>query len=88
MYLLNYSVLGIIMLMATLTELCITPTHTPMALPFKKRVLIIEDDQEIRKSFTLIVNSSPRFVVINAYPTCEEAVKNLMHDKPEIINGY
>ena len=38
-----------------------------MALPFKKRVLIVEDDQEIRNSFSLIVNSSQKFMVINAY---------------------
>ena len=56
-----------------------------MALPFKKRVLIIEDDSEIRNSFILIVNSSQRFVAVKAYASCEEAIKNLMYDKPEII---
>jgi DNA-binding NarL/FixJ family response regulator len=56
-----------------------------MALPFKKRVLIIEDDQEIRNSFVLIVNSSQRFVVVNSYSNCEAAIKNLLYDKPEII---
>lgn len=56
-----------------------------MALPFKKRVLIVEDDEEIRNSFTLIVNSSQKFMVINAYKSCEEAISNLLRDKPEII---
>lgn len=56
-----------------------------MALPFKKRVLIVEDDSEIQKSFMLIVNSSQRFVAINAYSNCEEAIKNLAHDRPEIV---
>lgn len=56
-----------------------------MALPFKKRVLIVEDDPEIRNSFILIVNSSQRFIAVKAYATCEEAIKNLMYDKPEII---
>ncbi|MDH4089054.1 MAG: response regulator transcription factor [Cyclobacteriaceae bacterium] len=55
-----------------------------MALPFKKRVIIVEDDQEIRSSFTLIVNSSDKFVVVNAYGSCEEAIANLSRDKPEI----
>ncbi len=55
-----------------------------MALPFKKRVIIIEDDQEIRNSFTLIVNSSDKFAVVNAYGSCEEAIANLSRDKPEI----
>lgn len=56
-----------------------------MALPFKKRVLIVEDDSEIRNSFVLIVNSSQRFMVVNSYASCEEAIKNLTYDKPEII---
>lgn len=56
-----------------------------MALPFKKRVLIVEDDQEIRNSFSLIVNSSQKFIVINAYGSCEEAIDHLNRDRPEII---
>ena len=56
-----------------------------MALPFKKRVLIVEDDLEIRNSFSLIVNSSQKFTVTNAYSNCEDAIDNLNRDKPEII---
>ena len=53
-----------------------------MGLPFKKRVMIVEDDQEIRNSFTLIVNSSQKFMVVNAYGTAEDAIANLNRDKP------
>jgi len=56
-----------------------------MALPFKKRVMIVEDDQEIRNSFSLIVNSSQRFTVVGAYGDCEEAINSLNRDKPEIV---
>ncbi|HZX74923.1 MAG TPA: response regulator transcription factor [Cyclobacteriaceae bacterium] len=56
-----------------------------MADIIKKRVLIIEDDKEIRNSFLLIVNSSEQFSVVNAYGSCEEAIKHLNHDKPDII---
>lgn len=51
----------------------------------KKRVVIVEDDQEIRESFTLIVNSSQRFIVVHAYGNCEDAVAALNRDKPEIV---
>lgn len=56
-----------------------------MASPFKKRVLIVEDDSEIRNSFSLIVNSSPKFFVVNSYSSCEEAIKHLNSDKPDIV---
>lgn len=47
--------------------------------------MIVEDDQEIRNSFSLIVNSSQRFMVVGAYGDCEEAINNLNRDKPEIV---
>ena len=56
-----------------------------MQSPFKKRVMIVEDDQEIRNSFNLIVNSSQRFVVVGAYGNCEDAINNLNKEKPEIV---
>src|SRR5690606_35122398 len=46
---------------------------------------IVEDDQEIRNSFSLIVNSSQKFMVVNAYSNCEDAIDSLHRDKPEII---
>lgn len=51
----------------------------------KKRVLIVEDDAEIRNSFVLIVNSSEKFGVVNAYGSCEEAIKHLGADKPDYV---
>jgi DNA-binding NarL/FixJ family response regulator len=56
-----------------------------MALPFKKRVLVVEDDAEIRNSFSLIVNSSQKFMVVSAYGKCEEAIEHLHKDRPEIV---
>ena len=56
-----------------------------MNSPFKKRVLIVEDDPEIRNSFSLIVNSSQKFYVVNAYGSCEEAIKQLNNDRPDIV---
>lgn len=56
-----------------------------MSVPFKKRVLIVEDDAEIRNSFSLIVNSSPRFTVVSTYGSCEETIKHLNLDKPDIV---
>lgn len=52
---------------------------------FKKRVVIIEDDQEIRNSFSLIVNSSQNFIVISTYSNCEDAIRHLHSDRPNYV---
>lgn len=51
----------------------------------KKRVLIIEDDPEIRSSFAMIVDSSQKFTVVSSYSNCEDAIKHLHTDKPDIV---
>src|SRR2546421_8769581 len=56
-----------------------------MSNEIKKRVLIVEDDKEIRNSFIVIVNSSAQFSVVNGYGSCEEAIKHLNTDKPDIV---
>jgi len=50
-----------------------------------KKVLIIEDDEEIRNSFSLIVNSSEKFTVVNAYGSGESAISNIAKDQPDIV---
>lgn len=56
-----------------------------MSTESKKRVLVIEDDPEIRSSFAMIVNSSQKFTVVNSYSNCEDAIKHLHTDKPDIV---
>jgi DNA-binding NarL/FixJ family response regulator len=56
-----------------------------MTEEIKKRVLIVEDDKEIRNSFSVIVNSSPKFFVVSSYGSCEEAIKHMNSDKPDIV---
>ena len=51
----------------------------------KKRVLIIEDDPEIRSSFAMIVDSSQKFTVVNSYSNCEDAIKHINSDRPDIV---
>ncbi len=56
-----------------------------MTEEIKKRVLIVEDDKEIRNSFAVIVNSSPKFFVVSSYGSCEEAIKHMNNDKPDLV---
>lgn len=54
-------------------------------LPGKKRVVIIEDDNAIRESYKLIINSSTQFTVLADYDNCEDAIRDLNRTKPDII---
>lgn len=48
-------------------------------------VVIIEDDETIRNGFTYLINASPSYKVINAYPNAEKAIAQLAADKPHVI---
>jgi DNA-binding NarL/FixJ family response regulator len=52
---------------------------------FRKRIVIVEDNQTIRDCFAIIINSVPRYAVINSYDYAENCIKNLAMDKPQII---
>lgn len=49
------------------------------------RIVIIEDNQQIREAFTLLLNLRDDFSVVNSYSNCEEAIKNIEDDAPQII---
>jgi DNA-binding NarL/FixJ family response regulator len=49
------------------------------------RIVIIEDNKEIRESFSLLVESLSKHTLIAAYDNCEDAIKNIQTDKPELI---
>lgn len=54
-------------------------------MAFSKKVFIVEDDKELRKSFTHIVNNADKFVVIGSYANAEDAINDIARKKPEII---
>ena len=49
------------------------------------RVVIVEDDDVIRQSFVSLISSSDKFLCIADYNFCEDAIKNLVTDSPQII---
>jgi len=52
---------------------------------FKKKIIIIEDNEKISQGYTLLINSTNRYVVEASYLNCEDALKNLKNIKPDII---
>ena len=51
----------------------------------KKRIVIIEDNAAIRKGFCDILETIPRYEVINQYGNAEDALANLTLDKPDVV---
>ena len=56
-----------------------------MLLSLKRRVFIIEDDKELRSSFTHIVSGSDKFIPVGSFRTAEEAIQEIASKKPDII---
>ncbi|HSJ68760.1 MAG TPA: response regulator transcription factor [Anditalea sp.] len=52
---------------------------------FIKRIVIIEDDSDLKECYKLILKSVDKYQFVNAYESCEEAFPNLSKDKPNII---
>jgi DNA-binding NarL/FixJ family response regulator len=49
------------------------------------RVVIVEDDQIIREGFANLIDESEKYICIAHYDICEDAIKNLAKDDPQII---
>ncbi|MBW3470284.1 response regulator transcription factor [Arthrospiribacter ruber] len=52
---------------------------------FHKRIVIIEDDYELRECYKLIIKSVDRYHFVNSYENCEQAFPFLNKDKPDIV---
>lgn len=50
-----------------------------------KRVVIVEDTITLQRAFADIINSDQAFKVISCYTNCEEAIKNVKIDLPDIV---
>ena len=51
----------------------------------KKRIVVVEDNAEIREGFVVVLNHTEQYEVINQYGNCESALKNLHLDKPDAV---
>ncbi|MEQ9439818.1 MAG: response regulator transcription factor [Cyclobacteriaceae bacterium] len=48
-------------------------------------IIIIEDNDVVREGFALLISSVSQHRVVNTYVCCEDAIKNLHYDHPNII---
>jgi len=48
-------------------------------------IVIIEDDDVLRKAYSTLINEEEGYRVINTYESCEEALLNIGNDRPHVI---
>ncbi len=49
------------------------------------KISIVEDNEVVREGFALLISSVSHHQVISTYSNCEDAIKNIFADKPDII---
>ncbi len=49
------------------------------------KIIIIEDNKMVSEAFTLLLSIRDDFEVVNTYTNCEEAIKNLKNDQPNVV---
>ena len=51
----------------------------------KNRIEIVEDNDVVRDGLQLLINSMSDHIIVGAYVSCEQALKNLDKDMPDVI---
>ncbi len=49
------------------------------------RIMIVEDNFDVREAFATLINTDERYQVVNSYEDAESALHNLVQDRPDII---
>ncbi|MCK7558064.1 response regulator transcription factor [Chitinophaga sedimenti] len=50
-----------------------------------KNIIVIEDNPVIREGFAAVIDSSTEYRISGQYGSCEEALKNLQTDQPDLV---
>lgn len=56
-----------------------------MNTQLKKRLFIIEDDAELRTGYEFIIKATDKFILLESFGSCEEAIPQISKLKPDII---
>ena len=49
------------------------------------RITIIEDNTNIREGFAAVIQATGRYEVVQQYGNCEDAIRNLERDRPDLV---
>ncbi|RYD52366.1 MAG: response regulator transcription factor [Sphingobacteriales bacterium] len=51
----------------------------------QKKIIIIEDNRSIREGLVAVIQAAGKYEVVAHYDTCEEAIRNLDRDRPDVV---
>lgn len=51
----------------------------------EKKIAIVEDNAKIREGFAALIEGATGYQICGQYPSCEEALKNLAADQPDLV---
>lgn len=54
-------------------------------MPEKTRIVIIEDNTQIREGFAAVLESTDNYLISGQYGNCEAAISNLKSDLPDVV---
>lgn len=49
------------------------------------KISIVEDNEVVREGFSLLINSMDDFQVVSVFASCEDAIRNLEKNTPDIL---
>jgi DNA-binding NarL/FixJ family response regulator len=49
------------------------------------RIIIVEDNVVVKEAFTVYISDLSKHTVVNTYTNCEDALSNLLIDRPDVI---
>ncbi|MGB3618719.1 MAG: response regulator transcription factor [Catalinimonas sp.] len=54
-------------------------------IDYRTRITIIEDNEALRGAFAIMIDGHENYHVVNTYGSCEEALKHLDADTPDVV---
>ena len=52
---------------------------------YERRIVIVEDNTELSNLYSFLINGIDNYSVVNKYKNCEDLIKNINNDRPDLV---